>query len=162
MSVIYIPVINPKLALSANKNLSLKISAGKPTISEIASLYLELIECLNLRKLSAEATKKMQEATILFSGTPEEPRFLLANVQNCISAGNHDKALNILATIQPNQSCFVAAKSKMAEIYLNFKNDTKSYAKCYSEIVQKKPTMEACVLLGDAYMKIQEVKSSFN
>lgn len=98
----------------------------------------------------------MVEATNLFSGTIEEPRFLLANVESCVSSGEIDKGLLILATIQPNQSCFIAAKSKMADIYLKHKKDVKNYAKCYSEIVQKKPTMESCLLLGDAYMNIQE------
>jgi tetratricopeptide repeat protein 21B len=144
-------------------SLLLKKSSSKPsgkktaTPSEIASIYLELIECFNLRNALADANKCMQEATRMFSGTPEEPRFLLANVQNCMAAGDVDKALNILATIQPHQSCFIAAKSKMADIYLKHKNDVKNFAKCYNEIVQKKPTVEACILLGDAYMNIQDV-----
>jgi tetratricopeptide repeat protein 21B len=144
--------------LKRNKQNLQKIVA---TNSEIASIYLELIECHNLRKSVDESNNRMQEALKMFEGSVEEPKFILATVQSYISSGNFDKALNILMTIQPNQSCFVAAKSKMAEIYLKHKNDVKNYAKCYSEIVQKKPTVDACVLLGDAYMNIQEVWFEF-
>ena len=47
----------------------------------------------------------------------------------------------------------------MAKIYLTQKNNKKAYAKCYSDIVEKNPTLEGYVLLGDAHMNIQEVFS---
>ena len=46
----------------------------------------------------------MQEAAKLFTGTAEEPRFLLANVDNCLSVGEVDKALNLLKGIKSHQS----------------------------------------------------------
>ena len=44
----------------------------------------------------------------------------------------------------------------MADIYLTVKKDREGYARCYREIVDHKPTVEACLLLGDAYMHIHE------
>ena len=44
----------------------------------------------------------------------------------------------------------------MAKIYLEYKNDRKNYAKCYGEIVESAASLESRLLLGDAYMNIQE------
>jgi hypothetical protein len=44
----------------------------------------------------------------------------------------------------------------MAQIYLD-RADAKGYAKCYADIVDRHPTFENCVMLGDAYMQIDEV-----
>jgi hypothetical protein len=44
----------------------------------------------------------------------------------------------------------------MARIYLDYKNDRKSYAKCYCEIVESAASLESRLLLGDAYMNIQD------
>jgi hypothetical protein len=44
----------------------------------------------------------------------------------------------------------------MGDIYLKHKNDHKSYAKCYSELVLKDPSVENCILLGKAYLNINE------
>ncbi|KAJ3200458.1 Tetratricopeptide repeat protein 21B [Dinochytrium kinnereticum] len=49
----------------------------------------------------------------------------------------------------------------MADIYLNHKNDKKAYAKCYSEILEQNYSVETCLLLGDAYMNIQEAISYY-
>lgn len=46
----------------------------------------------------------------------------------------------------------------MADIYMKYKNDKKAYARCYSELVEREPTVESCLLLGDAYMNLQEVR----
>ncbi len=49
------------------------------------------------------------------------------------------------------------AKSRMADIYKNYKHDVRAYCRCFSEIVEKNPTTANWILLGDAYMSIQEV-----
>ena len=43
----------------------------------------------------------------------------------------------------------------MAEIYLNYRKDKRMYAQCYKQIVEKSPTAQSYILLGDAYMAIQ-------
>ena len=47
------------------------------------------------------------------------------------------------------------AKEKMAEIFLHHRKDKKMYAQCYRQIVEKSPTAQSYILLGDAYMAIQ-------
>lgn len=44
----------------------------------------------------------------------------------------------------------------MADIYKNHKNDLRAYCRCFSEIVERNPSVTAWILLGDAYMSIQE------
>jgi tetratricopeptide repeat protein 21B len=98
----------------------------------------------------------MQDAIIAFSGTSEEDRVTIANASLALARGEVDAALGILATIDSEKRYYVEAKHKMAEIYLKHKSDQKAYARCFSELVDKEPSVESCVLLGDAYMKILE------
>lgn len=56
-----------------------------------------------------------------------------------------------------DQSTYVLTRMKMAQIYLEYKHDRLKFAQCYQTIMEKNPTAEAYVLLGDAYMSIQEV-----
>ena len=65
----------------------------------------------------------------------------------------------MLRNITPDQPYFVQAREKMAEIYLHHRKDKRLYASCYRELVDKHPSPHTCLLLGDAYMSIQEVCS---
>ena len=59
--------------------------------------------------------------------------------------------------IGPEQAAvYTAARQKVAEIYLHHKKDKRQFAVCYKELVEKNPTPAAFVLLGDAYMSIEE------
>jgi len=58
-------------------------------------------------------------------------------------------------------SYYIEAKCKLADIYLKYKNNKKAYALCYQEILENNPTTEVKVLLADAYMNIQEVYNLF-
>ena len=66
----------------------------------------------------------------------------------------------MLRNITPDQPYFVQAREKMAEIYLHHRKDKRLYASCYRELVDKHPSPHTCLLLGDAYMSIQEVQLS--
>ena len=48
----------------------------------------------------------------------------------------------------------------MAEIYLHHRKDKRMYAQCYRQIVEKSPTAQSYILLGDAYMAIQGISYS--
>lgn len=50
------------------------------------------------------------------------------------------------------------ARMTMAQIYLEHKNDRLRFAQCYKAILDKNPSPQTYVLLGDAYMSIQEVE----
>ena len=49
------------------------------------------------------------------------------------------------------------AREKMAQIYLHHRKDPRLYAGCYRELAEKNPTPQTQLLLGDAYLAIQEV-----
>ncbi|KAI8903549.1 hypothetical protein EDD86DRAFT_250265 [Gorgonomyces haynaldii] len=86
----------------------------------------ESLANMTKKKGKQNAKRLMDEANRRFAGTPEEQNF------------------------------FLAAKSKLADIYLKHKKDRKMFAECYKQIVDIKPSPEACILLGDAYLTINE------
>ena len=49
------------------------------------------------------------------------------------------------------------AVEKMADIYLHYRKDRQRYAGCYLQLVEKRNDARSYLLLGDAYMNIQEV-----
>ena len=80
----------------------------------------------------------------------------VANSDLALDRGEIDSALDILKTIGPEQAYYIQAKEKMAEIYLKHRKDKRMYAQCYRQIVEKSGSAHSYVLLGDAYMAIQE------
>lgn len=73
----------------------------------------------------------MQDAIDEFSGTPEETRITIANVDLALSKGNVDMALSMLRNITPKQSYYTEAREKMASIYLHTRKDVRLYIGCY-------------------------------
>ncbi|KAI4553985.1 hypothetical protein MJT46_016165 [Ovis ammon polii x Ovis aries] len=99
--------------------------------SERVSILLELADALRMNGELHEATKVMQDAINEFSGTPEEMRITIANVDLALSKGNVDLALSVLQSITPKQPCYMDAKEKMASIYLQTHKDARLYIGCY-------------------------------
>ncbi|XP_063003515.1 tetratricopeptide repeat protein 21A [Elgaria multicarinata webbii] len=126
------------------------------TTSEQVSIYLELAEALRLNGELHEATKIMQDTINEFSGTPEEIRVMVANVDLALSKGEVDLALTMLRNITPNQPYYTEVKEKMAQIYLQIRKDKRLYIGCYCELCENLPSPHTSLLLGDAYMNIQE------
>uniref|UniRef100_A0A8D2LIR1 Tetratricopeptide repeat domain 21A n=1 Tax=Varanus komodoensis TaxID=61221 RepID=A0A8D2LIR1_VARKO len=129
-----------------------------PCISanEQVSIYLELAEALRLNGELHEATKIMQDAINEFSGTPEEIRVTVANVDLALSKGEVDLALTMLRNVTPNQPYYTEVKEKMAQIYLLIRKDKRLYIGCYCELCENLPSPHTSLLLGNAYMNIQE------
>uniref|UniRef100_A0A8C6C5W9 Tetratricopeptide repeat domain 21A n=1 Tax=Monodon monoceros TaxID=40151 RepID=A0A8C6C5W9_MONMO len=124
--------------------------------SERVSILLELADALRMNGELHEATKVMQDTINEFSGTPEEIRITIANVDLALSKGNVDLALSILRNITPKQPCYTEAKEKMASIYLQTRKDVHLYIGCYRELCEHLPGPHTSLLLGDAFMNIQE------
>ncbi|XP_067610138.1 tetratricopeptide repeat protein 21A isoform X3 [Pseudorca crassidens] len=124
--------------------------------SERVSILLELADALRMNGELHEATKVMQDTINEFSGTPEEIRITIANVDLALSKGNVDLALSILRNITPKQPCYMEAKEKMASIYLQTCKDVRLYIGCYRELCEHLPGPHTSLLLGDAFMNIQE------
>ncbi|XP_054549191.1 tetratricopeptide repeat protein 21A isoform X2 [Talpa occidentalis] len=123
---------------------------------ERVSILLELADALRMNGELHEATKVMQDAINEFSGTPEEIRITIANVDLALSKGNVDMALSMLRNITPKQPYYTEAKEKMASIYLQTRKDVRLYIGCYRELCEQLPGPHTSLLLGDAFMYIQE------
>lgn len=91
-----------------------------------------------------------------FERTPEAGRVVIANAELFLGQGNTTRALELLSGIQPGQSYYLQAKTKMANIYLVNKKDRLSFAQCFKELVHNNPGADSYIMLGDAYMSIQE------
>ncbi|XP_030344690.1 tetratricopeptide repeat protein 21B isoform X2 [Strigops habroptila] len=124
--------------------------------SDRVSVFLELVEVHRLNGEPHEAVIILQEAINEFSGTSEELRVVIANADLAIAQGDVEQALTMLRNITPEQPYFVQAKEKMADIYLHHRKDKRLYAGCYRDLVEKLPNAHTLLLLGDAYMNIQE------
>uniref|UniRef100_A0A8C8SR38 Tetratricopeptide repeat domain 21A n=1 Tax=Pelusios castaneus TaxID=367368 RepID=A0A8C8SR38_9SAUR len=138
------------------KGESKRILGTNITVNERVSIYLELAEALRHNGELHEATKIMQDAINEFSGTPEEIRITVANVDLALSKGEVEIALSMLRNITPTQPYYTEVKEKMAQIYLQIRKDKRLYIGCYCELCEQLPSPHTSLLLGDAYMNIQE------
>uniref|UniRef100_A0A3Q1H576 Tetratricopeptide repeat domain 21B n=1 Tax=Acanthochromis polyacanthus TaxID=80966 RepID=A0A3Q1H576_9TELE len=146
-----LPGIRRAGSSSKSKNKKTELSS-----SDCVSVFLELAEALWLNGEQHEAAKVMQDAINEFSGTPEELRVTIANADLALLRGDTELALSMLRNITPEQPYYIQAKEKMADIYLNHRKEKRLYASCYREMVEKLPSPHTYLLLGDAYMNIQE------
>ncbi|XP_061443855.1 tetratricopeptide repeat protein 21A [Rhineura floridana] len=151
-----IKVLKMLISLPQMKGETKKGQGSCITMSEQVSIYLELAEALRLNGELHEATKIMQDAINEFNGTSEEIRVTVANVDLALSKGEVDLALTMLRNITPNQPYYTEVKEKMAQIYLQVRKDKRLYIGCYCELCENMPSPHTSLLLGDAYMNIQE------
>lgn len=135
-------------------NLSNK-SKISMSLSDRATIYMELIEAHLQLKQIHEATKLMQEAMVEFEGTSEEARITILTAEHAIEKKNIQQAIDLLNKITSNEPYYLEAKTKLANIYLKQRRDKRSYLQCYQEIVENTGS-DGLVSLGDAYMHILE------
>lgn len=120
------------------------------------SVFLELVEVHRLNGEQHEAAKVLQDAIHEFSGTSEELRVTIANADLALAQGDVERALSMLRNVTSEQPYFIEAKEKMADIYLKHRKEKMLYITCYREIAERMPSPRSFLLLGDAYMNIQE------
>ncbi|CAB4022833.1 tetratricopeptide repeat 21B-like, partial [Paramuricea clavata] len=130
-----IKTLNTAMALPGVKKAIPAGQGGKKasslTLSDRVSVYLELAGAHSQLNHGHEAAKIMQDAMNEFSGTSEEVRISIANADLFLKRGDHKEALTILRSVTPEQSYFIQAREKMADIYLNHRKDKRLYASCY-------------------------------
>lgn len=126
------------------------------TEADRISIYLEIIDCYQLMGRSHDADVIMKEALTRYNGTPEEDKLVLMNAQLRLQRGDIKGALDILQTVQPEESNYQSARIKMAQIYLEEFYDKHRYANCYRDIINADSSPQSYLLAGDAYMSIQE------
>ncbi|XP_024435637.2 tetratricopeptide repeat protein 21B [Desmodus rotundus] len=120
------------------------------------SIFLELVEVHRLNGEQHEAAKVLQDAIHEFAGTSEELRVTIANTDLALAQGDVERALSMLRNVTAEQTYFIEAKEKMADIYLKHRKEKMLYITCYREIAERMPSPRSFLLLGDAYMNIQE------
>ncbi|XP_047401598.1 tetratricopeptide repeat protein 21B isoform X1 [Sciurus carolinensis] len=120
------------------------------------SIFLELVEVHQLNGEQHEAAKALQDAIHEFSGTSEELRVTIANADLALTQGDVERALSMLQNVTAEQPYYIEAKEKMADIYLKHRKEKMLYITCYREIAERIPSPRSFLLLGDAYMNIQE------
>ncbi|XP_036277766.1 tetratricopeptide repeat protein 21B isoform X3 [Pipistrellus kuhlii] len=120
---------------------------------KLCSQSLELCLSYNFKH---EAAKVLQDAVHEFSGTSEELRVTIANADLALAQGDTERALSMLQNVTSEQTYFTEVKEKMADIYLKHRKDKMLYITCYREIAEIMPSPHSFLLLGDAYMNIQE------
>eukprot|EP00912_Choanoflagellata_sp_UC4_P001177 UC4_evm1s735 len=132
------------------------------TTGERVSVFLELAAVHWKMGNQPEATKVMQDALTAFADTPEESRVIIANADLSLQRGDIDGAIRMLQSVGESATYYIQSKEKMAYIYLHHRNDKRMFAACYKELVKRNPTGHTCLLLGDAYMSIQEPEKAIS
>ncbi|XP_071825631.1 tetratricopeptide repeat protein 21B-like isoform X2 [Apostichopus japonicus] len=140
---------------AARRNKGVTVS-----LTDRASVYLELAEAYRATDAQHEAAKVMQDAIHEFTGTPEEIRITISNAELALHRGDIEQALSMLRNVTPEQSYFVQARVKMGDIYLNHRKDRRLYIACIRELSDKQASTETSLILGDAYMNIQETEKA--
>ncbi|XP_058458676.1 tetratricopeptide repeat protein 21B-like isoform X1 [Malaya genurostris] len=125
-------------------------------ITDLLTLYLEVITMHVLLNQQSEALKLMQIVSAEFSSTFVKGRVAVALADFYMQLGNFKKAVDLLETVSPNEPYYIRAKTKTARFYLEHKKDRLAYAQCFKELVSFNPVPSSYLMLGDAYMYIQE------
>lgn len=131
-------------------------SQNELTIADKATIYLELIDSHKKLNQVHDANKRLQEAIEEFQGTPEEARIMILSADYAVSRRNVQHAIDMLSKVRPDESYYLEAKTKLAQIYLKERLDKRAYLQCYQEMVETNPGPDSYVLLGDAYLYILE------
>ncbi|XP_058454312.1 tetratricopeptide repeat protein 21B-like [Malaya genurostris] len=125
-------------------------------ITDLLALYFEVINMHVLLNQQSEALKLMQIVSAEFSSTFVKGRVAVALADFYMQLGNFRKAVDLLETVSPNEPYYIRAKTKTAHFYLEHKKDRLAYAQCFKELVSSNPVPSSYLMLGDAYMHIQE------
>ncbi|VDM95115.1 unnamed protein product [Thelazia callipaeda] len=120
------------------------------------AIYIELMDSYQQLGQLAEAEEVLGGARKEWAGKMEQEELLLMEANLRLQRSDVDGALSVLASISPSQAKYQTARIKMAEIYLHQKKDKQKFAVCFRELAQNNPSPMAYILLGDAYMSIQE------
>eukprot|EP00043_Microstomoeca_roanoka_P026514 m.11852 g.11852 ORF g.11852 m.11852 type:complete len:1331 (-) comp6680_c0_seq1:160-4152(-) len=148
-----------KIVQAAKTNRPVKKAVA---LGDRVTVYLTLAEIYWQSDRLNEAAKVLQEAESQFKDTPENVRIIMAQADLAVRRGEVEEALDLLRGVGKDEPYYVQAKEKMALIYLHHRKDKRVYAACYKELVDQNPTSHSYLLLGDAYMAIQEPEKAIS
>ena len=127
-----------------------------PSLHDRASIFLTLAQIYRQMNDLKSAGKVISAATKIFRGTSEEIRILIGNSELALKRGDTDAALKLLNRVEEDHPAYHKTIIFMADIYLKYKSDRQRYAQCYQQLVEANKTRASYILLGEAYMKIQQ------
>ncbi|CAH1406515.1 unnamed protein product [Nezara viridula] len=139
-----------KQALVLNKG------THKLSDKELGMVYTELSSAYMKQGETDKAEAALHEAHELLKNTDEEGKLKIQKAHLLAVQGSARAAIQELSHTSPGHPYFVQNEMKKAEIYLKFLKDERGYRDCYQRLVDSDPTPENLVLLGDAYLAIQE------
>lgn len=125
-------------------------------LGDRVSVFLDLASAYMALSQPSEAAKVLADASTEFAGTPEEVRVLMAHANVAVQRGDIDGAISTLRAVRPGVPYHIQAKELMAKIYLQQRKDKRNFVAVYQELVEQVPSGHTQLLLGDAYMTIQE------
>ncbi|KAF5302439.1 hypothetical protein FQR65_LT08528 [Abscondita terminalis] len=137
-----------------------KTSDFSLSLYDKATIYLELIDSHMQANQLHEATKLIDTVVEEFKGTTEEARIVVLNAEQAIKKNEIQHAIDLLSNVHPKESYFLQAKTKLANIILEYRQDEKAYLQCYLEMAEVDAGPESLILLADAYLNILEVEKA--
>ena len=144
------------MANKGSKDVEFTAGFERMSTPDWTTVRLERVDCFLLTGQVAKASEAMEEAMEALKGTGEEVRLTVASADLSVGRGDVQQALATLRAVSNDHPYYMTARHKMADIYLTKLNDKRMYAATYREVAEKNPTTQSYLILGDAYMSIQE------
>lgn len=90
---------------------------------------------------------------------PEEMEIMITKARILESKGKVEEAIAALSDVKSrNLKDFIRSRTAMASLYLKRKRDRRLYIGCFQEIFERDDGVHSCIMLGDAYMAVLEVR----
>lgn len=130
--------------------------SNQHSVHDRASIFIQLAEVHNQLNELDEASAVISRAQKLLAGTPEEVRVIISKSSLLLKQGEVKKAIKLLNSVPEDSSAWLKATMTKADIYLQHRRNKQQYTTCYMHIVERQPSKQSYILLGNAYMHIQE------
>jgi tetratricopeptide repeat protein 21B len=142
--------------------LEIKKGAEFPTSSsnEKINLALFLAQCYQKAGKDDMAIKTVQDCKAEWKGTAEEDRIEIFRGTLIANLGKVRDGLDILEAFEPTSLYFSRARKSAAKIYITKLNDKANYLHCFKLLVEKDPGKESYMMLGNAYMKVNQFEEA--
>eukprot|EP00658_Telonema_sp_P-2_P006224 TRINITY_DN12378_c0_g1_i1.p1 TRINITY_DN12378_c0_g1~~TRINITY_DN12378_c0_g1_i1.p1 ORF type:complete len:799 (-),score=294.75 TRINITY_DN12378_c0_g1_i1:290-2686(-) len=124
-------------------------------VQDHVSLYLQIAQCHLKLKDEEQAKGTILKAAAAFRNTTQSGRISIAQAV-IVSLKDVENALQILRSVPATSEYYIAAKARMANIYLTQRHNRRMFARCFEELVEQSPSVQSLTHLGEAYAAVQE------
>ena len=128
--------------------------------NEKVNIALFLAQCYQRMDKMQDALKIVADAQAKYSGTGDEDRIRMFRATLLASNGMVREGLDVLESYDPTSPHYSKAKKLAAKLYLSKLNDKTAYIKCFKDMAENAPSKGNFLLLGEAYMKINQFSQS--